>query len=229
MIKRYLGLPLVALFSALTIAGCGGDDKPDEPKRVRVTSDVQEFTKFKTDVVELTGTVDPPDASVAVNDITADVANGRWTAGVRLTDVGEEDVRIVATKPDYTPARQNTVIIRERNAREARAFRVKQQRAKARADRKRKAAAEARREREARAEAERNAPVTVPNVVGDRLDLAKKDLRGAQLRGAAIDDEGTSFGIVLEENWTVCRTSPGAGTSVKKGSRVSLYAKKSGC
>jgi PASTA domain len=221
---------VIGLLLATCLFGCGGGDGgSDEPEPVRVTSDVEEFTEFKKDVAEMTGTVAPPDATVAVNGITADVANGRWTARVRLPDVGEEDVRIEATKPGHVTARVNTVIVRERTAREASALRKKRQRAQAKADRKRKAAAEARRAREAKAEAERNRPVTVPDVVGQRLDLAKKDVRSAGLRPAEIDAEGTSFGIVLDSNWTVCRMSPGAGTSVKKGTRVSLHAKKSGC
>lgn len=70
---------------------------------------------------------------------------------------------------------------------------------------------------------------TVPDLVGERLDVAKRDLRDMGLRPVQIDDEGTAFGIVLPENWTVCRMRPAAGASLSSGQSVDLYAKKSGC
>jgi beta-lactam-binding protein with PASTA domain len=49
----------------------------------------------------------------------------------------------------------------------------------------------------------------VPDVVGERLDVAK-----SQVKDAGYDTEeigGGTFGIVVESNWTVCETDPPAG------------------
>ena len=51
----------------------------------------------------------------------------------------------------------------------------------------------------------------VPDVAGERLDVAK-----AEMDDAGYDTEeigGGAFGIVVESNWTVCETDPPAGSS----------------
>ena len=56
-------------------------------------------------------------------------------------------------------------------------------------------------------EAKREA--AVPNVIGERLDLAQSHLKDAGLKFEAIG--GGTFGILDESNWTVCQTEPVAG------------------
>lgn len=55
------------------------------------------------------------------------------------------------------------------------------------------------------------ADAPVPDVVGDRLDVAKSEMSDA---GYATEElGGGTFGIVVESNWTVCETDPPAGST----------------
>jgi beta-lactam-binding protein with PASTA domain len=65
------------------------------------------------------------------------------------------------------------------------------------------------------------AEVKVPRLTNKRLDIAKDILRDKGLRARVRG--GGIFGIVVESNWTVCSTRPGAGKSVNRGSKVTLY------
>jgi hypothetical protein len=49
----------------------------------------------------------------------------------------------------------------------------------------------------------------VPDVVGERLDVAKSHVKDAGYDTEEIG--GGTFGIVVESNWTVCETDPPAG------------------
>jgi beta-lactam-binding protein with PASTA domain len=49
----------------------------------------------------------------------------------------------------------------------------------------------------------------VPDVVGERLDVAKSEVEDAGYDAEEIG--GGTFGIVVESNWTVCDTDPPAG------------------
>jgi beta-lactam-binding protein with PASTA domain len=51
----------------------------------------------------------------------------------------------------------------------------------------------------------------VPDVVGERLDVAKSRMDDAGYGTEEIG--GGTFGIVVESNWTVCETDPTAGAS----------------
>jgi beta-lactam-binding protein with PASTA domain len=51
----------------------------------------------------------------------------------------------------------------------------------------------------------------VPDVVGERLDVAQALVKDAGLEAEAIG--GGTFGIINESNWSVCRTEPAAGTT----------------
>ena len=53
---------------------------------------------------------------------------------------------------------------------------------------------------------------SAPDVVGQRLDIAKKDLKAAGFR-ARVSGGGV-FGVVLEENWVVCDQQPPDGDRV---------------
>jgi beta-lactam-binding protein with PASTA domain len=54
-------------------------------------------------------------------------------------------------------------------------------------------------------------PRAVPDVTGNRLDVAEDTLDASGLRYRAVG--GGSFGIVVRAHWTVCRQSPRASVS----------------
>jgi beta-lactam-binding protein with PASTA domain len=53
----------------------------------------------------------------------------------------------------------------------------------------------------------------VPDVSGDRLDVAKTKMDDAGYKTEEVG--GGAFGVVVESNWTVCETDPPAGTSAE--------------
>lgn len=59
-------------------------------------------------------------------------------------------------------------------------------------------------------------PSAMPDVVGERLDVAKSDLAAA---GVGEDDVevvgGGTFGVLDESNWTVCDQDPSSGADAK--------------
>lgn len=64
--------------------------------------------------------------------------------------------------------------------------------------------------------------VTMPDVLGKRLDVAISDVKRA-----GIDDDvevlgGGLFGVVDESNWTVCSQEPGNGTEVSSAPRLTV-------
>jgi beta-lactam-binding protein with PASTA domain len=61
--------------------------------------------------------------------------------------------------------------------------------------------------------------VHVPDVTGERLDVAKDDLRQDGLRARTIG--GGLLGVVVESNWTVCKQQPKSG-KLRQGSKVRL-------
>jgi hypothetical protein len=62
--------------------------------------------------------------------------------------------------------------------------------------------------------------VRVPDIVGERLDAARDELRSRTLTTKAI--ARGSGGIVIESRWKVCQSEPTGGRGVKQGSRVRL-------
>jgi hypothetical protein len=54
----------------------------------------------------------------------------------------------------------------------------------------------------------------VPNLVGQRLDVAESNLDDMGLKYEEIG--GGTFGIIAKSNWTVCSTQPEAGSSASK-------------
>jgi hypothetical protein len=209
-------LLVVSTGAALALGACGDDDSTSQekvaPKPIKLSIETEQYAVTRGDLAELEGTVAPSDATVEVNGLTADVSGGTWTARVRLDDVGENDVEVVASAPERGDATAKTVLVRKRTPAEVAAARQRRARA---AERRR-----SRRERAAdRAAAEEAArQVTVPSVVGERLDVARVHLNDAGL-GVRIIGGGT-FGVVVEENWTVCATEPGGGGAAEKGDRI---------
>lgn len=69
--------------------------------------------------------------------------------------------------------------------------------------------------------AEATAVLSMPDVVGERLDVAYSDLEAL---GVVKDDVeilgGGTFGVVNEENWTVCEQRPEAGSERLAGVRL---------
>lgn len=60
----------------------------------------------------------------------------------------------------------------------------------------------------------------VPDVVGERLDVARDRMKRA---GFDVDvDGGGTFGVVIDSNWVVVAETPAAGTSRELGSLVRL-------
>jgi hypothetical protein len=67
--------------------------------------------------------------------------------------------------------------------------------------------------------------VSVPNEVGERLDVAEDDLSSKGLTFQEIG--GGVVGIVVKSNWTVCQTKPSAGTKVSSGASIKLIVDRS--
>jgi hypothetical protein len=65
-----------------------------------------------------------------------------------------------------------------------------------------------------RRERPRRTAKTVPDLVGERLDVAESDLRELGLRYREVG--GGAFGIVDASNWKVCETRPAAGAKAKR-------------
>jgi hypothetical protein len=66
------------------------------------------------------------------------------------------------------------------------------------------------------------AVITMPDVVGKRLDVAISDVKRA-----GVDDKvevlgGGMFGVVDESNWMVCSQEPGNGTEVSTAPRLTV-------
>jgi hypothetical protein len=57
----------------------------------------------------------------------------------------------------------------------------------------------------------RASAVTLPDVVGQRLDVAELHLDDLHIRYREVG--GGTFGIVVASNWTVCEQEPAAGAS----------------
>ena len=65
------------------------------------------------------------------------------------------------------------------------------------------------------------APVpTMPEVVGERLDVAKSDIGRAGIEGETEILGGGTFGVVDDSNWTVCEQLPAAGSPVNGPPRL---------
>lgn len=63
-------------------------------------------------------------------------------------------------------------------------------------------------------------PAELPDLVGERLDVAESDLRQLGLSSREIG--GGTFGVVDRTAWEVCETDPAAGTEVSPDTRVEL-------
>lgn len=227
MIDRKVRLlaPAAVGIAALALAACGsgsGNDggnagqsqaaqrTPSQPLKVQVTYP-SDGTEVDTKTVKVRGTVTPAGASVAVLGQPAKVANGSFAAKVRLADMGDNPIDVVATKAGLAPGNATVTVARTPSQSQLAAQRTRRnQRAKA--------AAHRRAERKQREKAA--SQTTVPDLTGKRLDVAKDDLRGEGLRAKVIG--GGTFGVVVESNWTVCSTTPGAGTSAEKNDKVRL-------
>lgn len=64
------------------------------------------------------------------------------------------------------------------------------------------------------------ASTTVPDVIGDRLDIAKQRVRRAGF--VAHQSGGGLLGVIRDHDWQVVAVDPTAGTSLQLGSTVTL-------
>src|SRR5690606_28457647 len=66
------------------------------------------------------------------------------------------------------------------------------------------------------------APVTMPDVVGKRLDVATSDIERAGFTDEVEVLGGGLLGILDESNWTVCSQDPSGGTPISATPRVTV-------
>ena len=62
--------------------------------------------------------------------------------------------------------------------------------------------------------------VAVPDVIGDPLDVAERELRDAGLRSNRVG--GGLFGVIIAAEWDVCDASPEPESTARPGSTVDL-------
>lgn len=72
----------------------------------------------RSDNVVLTGTVDPANAHVRVKGQSVKVSRGRWKLPVTLTNHGDNDFRMVATRRGYVKSSTTATVVRELSAAE---------------------------------------------------------------------------------------------------------------
>lgn len=158
--KSFLKWGLIA-FVGLAVLGAlfGEDEKTGEPKKVSATAstaNTPEPTPTETstpeptpdpevsvnytgpstvhsDNVVLKGTVDPTNANVRVKGQSVKVSRGRWRVPVTLSNHGDNNFRVVATRKGYVKSSTTATITRELSAAE-RAV-IRQEKAARRANR----------------------------------------------------------------------------------------------
>lgn len=62
----------------------------------------------------------------------------------------------------------------------------------------------------------------MPNVVGDKLDVAKDEVKNSGFEDDVEVDGGGMFGIVVESNWTVCSQDPAGGEPINATPTLSV-------
>ncbi len=65
-------------------------------------------------------------------------------------------------------------------------------------------------------------PVTMPDVVGKRLDIATSDVERAGFGDEVEVLGGGSFGVIDESNWTVCSQEPDGGSVISVAPRITV-------
>jgi hypothetical protein len=156
--------------------------------------------------------VTPAGAAIQVLGHAARVTNGVFAKTVGLTP-GQNAIDVVASESGYAPSTTTITVTRGRT--------VAQLQAAAAQNRARQASqAAARAQRNAQARARASAPVSVPSVVGERLDVAESDLQSAGLNFKELG--GGAFGIVVKANWKVCQSRPSPGSSIPQHGSVTL-------
>jgi FlaG/FlaF family flagellin (archaellin) len=225
--KRITFVLAAGALIATALPGCGGSDSdpPDKASHapVRVTIETEQFAVTHGSITEIEGTVAPPDATVEVEGLSAQVSGGTWTARVKLDELGENEIAVIASAQGRKGAEATTVLLSKQTKAERAATRAREARDAERRRVRRERAAERRRMRQQRAAEQASAEeaarqVTVPSVDGERLDVARVHLNDAGL-GVRVIGGGT-FGVVVEENWTVCATEPSGGAAAEKGDRI---------
>ena len=62
----------------------------------------------------------------------------------------------------------------------------------------------------------------MPDVTGNKLDVAKSTIRDAGFEDEVKVDGGGAFGVLKESNWEVCDQSPAAGAPVSGAPRLTV-------
>lgn len=65
-------------------------------------------------------------------------------------------------------------------------------------------------------------PITMPDLVGKKLDAARTDVEQAGFDDDVEVDGGGVFGIVVESNWTVCSQEPLSGEAITEAPRLTV-------
>ena len=222
---------MVLAVMGLAAVGCGGDDTdaPAEPEAIQVTIETADYTEVKGDLATVTGTVDPPDATVEVAGVTADVSDGKWTARVRLEEVGDNSIEATATYEELTPAEATTVLVRKPTKAELAAVRREKAKARARAAKRRQAAAARRARAREKAAARRAAQEgaqgwTMPDLTGQDLQSAQDAIQsltnGEIFFTYSHDASGQGRAALLDRGWQVCTQDPAPGSTITADSNI---------
>jgi hypothetical protein len=68
--------------------------------------------------------------------------------------------------------------------------------------------------------------IEVPSLAGQPLDIAEQRLD--QLGLHSSEEGGGLFGVLVPSDWNVCETSPGAGSTVRRGATVRILIDRPG-
>ena len=167
-----------ACVAAAVLAGCGSGET-DNGAAVKAQPTAVEQTQAEVTIVApaegetvhagavtVRGTITPGDAKVKVLGKAAQVDDGAFTTTVTLPS-GTTSIDVVATAGDADPGTATCPVKRAKTAKQLAAERAEAQREREAAER-REAARRARKRAAAR--------VSVPDLVGERLDVAEEDL-----------------------------------------------------
>lgn len=211
MTKKAAAASVASMFA---VAGCGSSGggavkatsvttsatKSAPAAQVQVTEPSDGSTIRHTQI-SVRGTVAPVTAAVQILGQPAQVSNGVFDKTVPLHP-GTNHIDVVASGSGMTPG--TTSITVTRGARLVAAVPKQQQTT-------------------TQTQKQTTAPpssVSVPSVVGERLDVAEADLGSAGLTYKELG--GGAFGIIVKSNWKVCQSRPSPGSQVSPNSRVTL-------
>jgi Glucodextranase, domain B/PASTA domain len=208
-----------------------------KPVRLKLSSP-KDGSNVKAHSVVVKGVVSPADAEVTINGKAVGTRDGEFRKRVRLDDLGDNSIPVVAKLKGHKSASFGLAINRERTAAEQAAVdeRARQQR-DAERQREEQREAERQREEQRRQEAEQRrreeqsagGDIVVPNVVGKNHQFAQDTMQDSGLYSLAEEDcTGRDRLLLWDRNWVVVEQSPSAGTRVNEDKTITLCSKKIG-